>query len=80
MNNKFNLSLIILVVLCLCEVFSKNVDHSRSKRTTTVDNSVHSCDNVKPFFESRNITIQSSVNGPKGKDETIICSIVFMCR
>lgn len=64
MNRWCNVIGFILVTVCLSEVFAKNVDNHRSKRTA--EDFGHSCENVKPFFEMRNISLPS-VDEPKGK-------------
>lgn len=70
MYRDITLKLLIIILLCLSVVFTKNVDHSRTKRTTTTSttNALDSCHNVKSFFELKNITIPTTVvDGPKGK-------------
>lgn len=64
MHRRCNVIRFVLVTVCFSEVFGKNIDNHRSKRTA--DDLGHSCENVKLSFEMRNISL-ASADGPKGK-------------
>ncbi|XP_045472545.1 division abnormally delayed protein [Harmonia axyridis] len=58
-----------LVLVCFSSVvYSKNVNARLAKRTTDNGLGDESCDNVKPFFEMKNVTV--TLDSPKGN----ICS------
>lgn len=57
---------IVLLIVCCCEVFAKNVDvvgvqQHRAKRATEI--AEHNCDNVKPFFEMKNVSLPPAGSG-----------------
>lgn len=64
----------VLVVVCFCVVSAKNVDVvHRSKRTTDV--AEHNCDNVKPFFEMKNISLP-----PAGSGKGQLLARCYLCE
>lgn len=56
---------VLLVLVCSSEVFGKTVDNHRNKRTVAGGTGV-SCENVKPFFDVRNISLPP-LDNPKGE-------------
>lgn len=54
---QFNANGFVLISFCFCVATSRVVDNSRVKRTLQQD--LSTCANVKPFFEMRNISVQS---------------------
>lgn len=65
---------VLLVILCSSEVLGKTVDNHRNKRTVAGGTGV-SCENVKPFFDVRNISLPP-LDNPKG--ECVV--FVLVCK
>lgn len=64
---QFNAKSFVLISFCFSAVTSRIVENSRVKRTIQQDLN-NSCENVKPFFEMQNISVES-FDRPKG----IVC-------
>lgn len=65
---------LLMVLLCLCGVMvsAKSVETSARVKRTTVKN----CDNVKQFFQFRNITM---LPPGKSKGKRVFCFYVLGC-
>lgn len=50
----------VLLIVCCCEVLAKNVDRSKRAAEGAEHNN---CDNVKPFFDMKNVTLPPAGSG-----------------